>query len=85
MKRLPVKVECYAGNRADERPRRIRVEGRDYIIARLLSSSIEQSLNAKAPVRRFRVATEDNWQLDLTCTADGEWFLEGEPRHLIII
>jgi hypothetical protein len=82
MKRLPVKVECYAGSRADERPRRLQAEGRDYIVARLLSSSIEQSLNATAPVRRFRVVTEDGWQLDLVCSANSEWFLEREPRHI---
>jgi hypothetical protein len=80
MKRLPIQVECYAGSRADERPRRVCIEGRCYIVARLLSSSIEQSLAATAPSRRFRVVTEDGWQLDLRCTADGEWFLEREQR-----
>lgn len=81
MQRLPVQVECYAGSRADERPRRVRIEGREYIVARLLSSSIEQSLIANAPpARRFRVITEDGWQLDLVCTADGDWFLERKTR-----
>jgi hypothetical protein len=80
MKRLPVQVECYAGSRADERPRHVHIEGRQYTVTRLLSSSIEQALAATAPSRRFRVVTEDGWQLDLVCTADGDWFLEREQR-----
>lgn len=80
MKRLPVQVECYAGSRADERPRRVYIEGRCYIVAHLLSSTIEQSLAATAPSRHFRVVTEDGWQLDLICTASGEWFLERQQR-----
>jgi hypothetical protein len=81
MQRLPIQVECYAGSRADERPRRVRIEGREYIVARLLSSSIEQSLIANAPARRFRVVTEDGWQLDLVCTTEGDWFLEREQHN----
>jgi len=76
MQRFAIQVECYAGSRADERPRRVLIEGRPYRVARLLSSSIEQSLADTAPTRRFRVITEDGWQLDLICTADGDWFLE---------
>jgi hypothetical protein len=81
MKRLAIQVECYAGSRADERPRRVCIKGRDYMVARLLSSSIEQSLMTNAPARRFRVVTEDGWQLDMVCTASGDWFLEREPRR----
>jgi archaeosine-15-forming tRNA-guanine transglycosylase len=80
MKRLPVQVECYAGSRADERPRRVHIEGRQYTVARLLSSSIEQALTATARVRRFRVVTEEGWQLALVRTADGDWFLEGKIK-----
>jgi hypothetical protein len=76
MQRFAIQVECYAGSRADERPRRVLIEGRPHLVARLLSTSIEQSLATKAPTRRFRVVTEDGWQLDLICTADGDWFLE---------
>jgi hypothetical protein len=80
MKRLAIEVECYAGSRADERPRRVRFEGHSYRITRLLSSSIEQSLTATSQVRRFRVVTEEGLRLDIIRTADGDWFLEGEPR-----
>lgn len=76
MKRLPVEVECYAGARADERPRRVQIKGRTHTVARLLSSSIEQTLATGESLRRFRVVTEDGWQLDLVCTAGGDWFLE---------
>jgi hypothetical protein len=80
MKRLAIEVECYAGSRADERPRRVLIEGHSYRVARLLSSSIERSLATTSQVRRFRVVTEDGLQLDIIRTADGDWFLEGEPR-----
>ena len=76
MQRIAIQVECYAGSRADERPRRVRVEGREYIVARLLSSSVEQPRAATAVTRRFRVVTVDGWQLDLIRTAGGDWFLE---------
>jgi hypothetical protein len=81
MQRLSVQVECYAGSRADERPHRVCIEGRQYIVARLLSSSIEQSLTTNALMRRFRVITEDGWQLDLICTANGDWFLERKQHN----
>lgn len=80
MKHRAVQVECYAGSRADERPRRVRFEGRPHTVARLLSSSLVQPLATSAPLRRFQVVTEDGLQLDLIRTADGDWFLEGEPR-----
>ena len=76
MQRVAIQVECYAGSRADERPRRVLIEGRPHTVARLLSSSIEQSLSATAPTRRFRVVTEYGWQLDIIRTVDGDWFLE---------
>ena len=76
MKRLAIEVECYAGSRADERPRRVVIEGRQHTVARLLSSTVEQSLATTAPLRRFRVVTEDGLPLDIIRTADGEWFLE---------
>ncbi|HJQ27484.1 MAG TPA: hypothetical protein VKA60_26600 [Blastocatellia bacterium] len=76
MRRIAIQVESYAGSRADERPRRVRIEGREHVVARLLSSSVEQSRAANGLTRRFRVVTEDGWQLDLIRTAAGDWFLE---------
>lgn len=83
MERVAVQVECYAGSRADERPRRVRIEGREYTVARLLSSSVEQSRAASAVTRRFRVVTEDGLQLDLARTAAGDWFLEDKREARI--
>ena len=66
MQRLSVQVECYAGSRADERPRRVRIEGRQYRVARLLSSSIEQSPTTNAP--------ENSWSAAcLECRATNLW------------
>ena len=76
MKRLAIEVECYAGSRADERPRRVFVNGHEHRVARLRSSSIEQPLATTAILRRFRVITEAGLQLDLIRTADGDWFIE---------
>lgn len=77
-----VEVECYAGGRADERPRRVRVGKREYRVAQLLSTSLEEACATKAQVRGYRVLTEDEWILDLTCTSDGHWTLEGKRRRL---
>jgi hypothetical protein len=78
MQRLPVQVECYAGGRADERPRRVLIADRWHRVARLLASSHEQALTTAASRRRFLVVTEDGLKLDLVCTASGDWFLEGQ-------
>ena len=83
MKRLAVEVECYAGSRADERPRRVLIEGCEYRVVRLLSSSIEQTLATTESIRRFRVVTEDGWQLDLVRTSDGDWFLERKQQVML--
>jgi len=83
MQRLAIQVECYAGSRADERPRRVRIEGREHVVARLLSSSVEQSRTANELMRRFRVVTEDGWQLDLVRTAEDDWFLEDKREARI--
>jgi hypothetical protein len=80
MKRLAIEVECYAGSRADERPRRVFVEGHEHRVVRLISSSIEQPLATATLLHRFRVITEEGLHLDLIRTADGNWFIEGKPR-----
>ena len=77
VKPVPIQVECYAGGRADEKPRRIRISGREHVVERLLSSSLELTPPASRPFRRFRVLTEDGLELDLLCDPDGEWFLDG--------
>jgi len=78
MKRRQVQVDCYAGSRADERPRRVRAGDREHIIARLLSSSVEESLSSKEQTRRYRVLTDEGLTLDLALDGSGKWYLEGE-------
>ncbi|MFP5262104.1 MAG: hypothetical protein ACLGJB_09395 [Blastocatellia bacterium] len=76
MKPRRVQVECYAGGRADERPRRVRDGGREHVVVRLLSSSVEESLGSKARSRRYRVLTEAGSVLVLVRRGDGDWYLE---------
>jgi hypothetical protein len=77
-----VQVECYAGGRADERPRRVCVGKREYRVAQLLSTWVEEAFATKAQVRGYRVLTEDQWILNLTCTSDGHWTLESKRRMI---
>ncbi|HEX8087647.1 MAG TPA: hypothetical protein VF762_02265, partial [Blastocatellia bacterium] len=76
MKARRVQVECYAGGRADERPRRVREGEREHIVARLLSSSVEESLSSKARSHRYRVLTDAGLVLILIRQSDGNWYLE---------
>ena len=71
-----IEVECYAGGRADERPRRVIIGGREHRVARLLSASIEESAGSRDRLHRFRVLTEDGKVLVLLRDEDGEWYLE---------
>ena len=75
MKRYPIRVEFYAGSRGDERPRRVTIDGRKHVVARLLAESVEESAVTKARTRRYRVLTSEGMVLEILCTADGEWFL----------
>jgi hypothetical protein len=76
-----IKVECYAGGRADERPRRVILGDRVHTIARLIESSIEESARSRDRIHRFRVMTEDGIVLDILRDERGEWYInqaEGE-------
>jgi hypothetical protein len=70
-----IQVECYAGGRADERPRRVVIDGRDQFIAKVLKSSVEESVASKERIRRFTVLTEEGIRLKIFQAA-GEWYLE---------
>lgn len=71
-----VQVESYAGSRADERPRRVIIEGRKHVVARLLHHSIEEHLSGNEQTDRYKVLTVEGVVLELIRAADGEWFLE---------
>ena len=71
-----IRVECYAGGRSDERPRRVTIEDREYIVARLLHESLEESPMKRERTRRYRVLTLEGLILEIVRNADGDWFLE---------
>lgn len=71
-----VTVECYAGGRADETPRRISIEGREHLVARLLAESVEEPFERNQQSRRrYRVLTDAGLVLELVRTNDGTWYL----------
>jgi len=71
-----IMVECYAGGRADERPHRVTIEGREHIVARLLAESVEELPETRVRTRRYRVLTLEGLVLKIVCTNDGQWFLD---------
>jgi hypothetical protein len=75
----PIKVECYAGGRANERPRRVVIDGREHTVARLIKESVEQSRD-RSLTRRYTVLTSDGLVLELISTEDGNWYLQSARR-----
>lgn len=71
-----ISVECYAGARADERPRRIRIGGREHLVARLLGESVEETVSGKARTRRFKVLTAEGLVFEVLHASDGDWYLQ---------
>jgi hypothetical protein len=76
MTSTPILVECYAGGRSDERPRKITIDGREHTIASLLAESVEESAVSRARTRRYRVLTLDGLVLEITRSGNGDWFLD---------
>ena len=70
----PIIVECYAGSRADETPRRISVDGRAHVVARLLAESVERPLGLDQQ-RRYKVLTDEGLVLEVVRSSDGAWRL----------
>ena len=75
MELAPIQVECYAGGRADERPRRIVIDGSEFIVTRLIAESNEEAIESKKRIKRFTVLTERGQTIDLRCTESGDWQL----------
>jgi hypothetical protein len=71
----PIRVECYAGGRADETPRRIIIDGREHVVTRLLAESIEQPLGSNQQSRRYSVLTDEGLVLEVVRSTDGAWRL----------
>jgi hypothetical protein len=70
-----ISVECYAGARADECPRRIIIHGREHLIARLLRESVEESAGARVRTHCYRVLTDAGVVLEILHTGD-DWYLQ---------
>ena len=71
-------VECYSGGRADERPRRVFIDGRAHTVARLLGAATEESFDTGERAYRYSVLTEQGSILEIKRTADGDWHLLSE-------
>lgn len=71
-----ISVECYAGVRADERPRRITISGREHLVARLLGESVEETVSGREQTRRFKVLTGEGLILEILHASDGVWYIE---------
>ena len=80
MKGHPIDVECYAGGRADERPRRVIARGRKHVVARLIEATIEESVVSKERSHRYKVLTEEGLVLEVVREGDGKWYLVSERR-----
>jgi hypothetical protein len=70
-----VEVECYSGSRAEERPRRVTIDGRRHSVARLLSQSTEQAVESGELISRYKVITEEFLIIELIRTSGGIWYL----------
>lgn len=77
----PIRVECYAGSRSDETPRRITVDGREYVVARILAESVEVSSGSNERSRRYKVQTEEGMVIEVVRTSDGAWRLVSLSRE----
>lgn len=75
MKFRMIRVECYAGGRADETPRRIVFDGREHVVARLLAESLEESPESNQHTRRYKVLTDDELVVEVARLSDGTWRL----------
>jgi hypothetical protein len=75
MRSVEVEVECYSGGRADETPRRITVNREVHLVTRLLSESVEQSVETKREIRRYKVLTDQGAVLEIVRLSEGPWLL----------
>ena len=73
-----ITVECYAGHRADESPRRVTIDKREHQVARLLDESVEESAVTRERMHRYRILTVEGLVLEVLRGADDLWYLERE-------
>jgi hypothetical protein len=71
----PVLVECYAGSKAFERPRRILIDGLSHEVIRAAPLSVEEDAASRLLRHRFEVLIQDGRRFVLIRQGD-QWFLE---------
>ena len=75
MRSIEIQVECYAGGRAEETPRRITLDGQQHTVMRLLAETIEESAGTKERNRRYKVLTDQGKVLEIERSSEGVWRL----------
>lgn len=73
-----IQVECYEGVRGEERPRRVIIDGRTLIVARLLAESLVENVTETTRSRLFTLLTTEATLLEVMRTSDGIWYLKSE-------
>ena len=72
MRRMKLKVECYSGHKADERPVRFRLEGKQYVVQAVL----DQWYDPESIFYKVRADDGNVYILrQQTSTPDGQWEL----------
>lgn len=75
MSRKQIMVQCYAGARGDEYPRRIIVNGREHLVTRVVGESMEESVDTRVRTHRYKVLTDAGAVLEILRTGD-DWYIE---------
>jgi len=75
MRSIEIQVECYAGGRAEETPRRITLDGQQLTVTRLLAETIEEHAGTKEQTRRYKVLTDQGKVLEIVRSSEGVWSL----------
>ena len=60
------------------------IDGREHVVARLLSESVEQSPDGQEHTRHYKVLTESGLALEVLRSSDGKWYLESGSRDTTI-
>lgn len=72
MRRMKLKVECYSGHKADERPVRFRLEGKQYVVQAVLDQWYDPEsifYKVRADDGNLYILRQQTW------TPDGQWEL----------
>lgn len=83
---IPIRVECYSGNKADEEPVRFSLHDMNFEIREIIDRWYQADTNAEfPPARYFKVEASDGKHYMLKHLLDqDQWYLwvKGETVHL---